>query len=490
MDDSSTSRSGSSPGPAPPPPPRQVATVGGTPSPQLPNVDLGGAIAYIRAPTGRVDRRPTPRFSVLVAASGALLIVGGLVGANIITDLPDALLMIGYLVLVVGGYALVWMFRDGPLAAAGATASGIALPIVLSVTFGGSDDAAFGATALLSMAGWLAAYFVGPGRGHVIYLGLALVGVATFIVGLLGGGLSGTDNPTMGFVWGLAASGGIYLAAAYFLDRWSLSGIATSFVAIGNFMMAFAGVSLITLSGVGELDQLTDPGNLLDGRGTIGIDQVQLILPGIALAAAGIMMIRYGVAALRRATAWNGAAALTLGTFGLAVGVFGSNGVLLFLGILVLGSALIVGAHLLAARIGEADELAEAPSFAEVGLIQAVREAMPVKVEDPEVWRSFGGVAWSAPTPTHGADHQVAPDWWIASDGRWYPPQGARSAPAAAPPPPPPPSPPSPPSPPPPPPPSATPEPAVDAPSAYEDLPPAPGWWKASDGEWYPPASR
>jgi hypothetical protein len=44
------------------------------------------------------------------------------------------------------------------------------------------------------------------------------------------------------------------------------------------------------------------------------------------------------------------------------------------------------------------------------------------------------------------------PGWWMASDGRWYPPE---SHPAAPPP-----------------------------------APPGPGWWMASDGRWYPPESH
>jgi len=49
------------------------------------------------------------------------------------------------------------------------------------------------------------------------------------------------------------------------------------------------------------------------------------------------------------------------------------------------------------------------------------------------------------------------PDWWLASDGKWYPPQ------SHVPPPPPPPPP----------------------PSSEEPVPF--GWWLASDGRWYPP---
>lgn len=57
------------------------------------------------------------------------------------------------------------------------------------------------------------------------------------------------------------------------------------------------------------------------------------------------------------------------------------------------------------------------------------------------------------------SDTSQGPGWWIASDGRWYPPAAEQSAPP----------------------------PSVDPPSPSGG-PPSPGWWLASDGNWYPPA--
>ncbi len=57
------------------------------------------------------------------------------------------------------------------------------------------------------------------------------------------------------------------------------------------------------------------------------------------------------------------------------------------------------------------------------------------------------------------------PGWWLASDGRWYPPEQAPGyapqpqTPAASP---------------------------ISAPVVGTDAPP-PGWWQASDGSWHPP---
>ncbi|MGO8872964.1 MAG: hypothetical protein ACLQPH_16485 [Acidimicrobiales bacterium] len=54
------------------------------------------------------------------------------------------------------------------------------------------------------------------------------------------------------------------------------------------------------------------------------------------------------------------------------------------------------------------------------------------------------------------SDTSQGPGWWLASDGRWYPPEQA-PAPTSAPSP------------------------------AGADSPQGPGWWRATDGRWYPP---
>ena len=70
------------------------------------------------------------------------------------------------------------------------------------------------------------------------------------------------------------------------------------------------------------------------------------------------------------------------------------------------------------------------------------------------------------------SDTSQGPGWWVASDGRWYPPQpdtpGATMTQWAGP--------------------GAVPYPAV-GPAGYVGSPgqPGPGWWQASDGQWYPP---
>jgi hypothetical protein len=56
------------------------------------------------------------------------------------------------------------------------------------------------------------------------------------------------------------------------------------------------------------------------------------------------------------------------------------------------------------------------------------------------------------------SDVSQGPGWWVASDGKWYPPQSAGS-----------------------------PAPGVLTLPAGPDTAQGPGWWQASDGKWYPP---
>ena len=68
------------------------------------------------------------------------------------------------------------------------------------------------------------------------------------------------------------------------------------------------------------------------------------------------------------------------------------------------------------------------------------------------------------------SDVSQGPGWWIASDGKWYPPEQAPQAPQPAP---------------------AVPVvpvvPTATPPPVGSDRPLGPGWWQATDGRWYPP---
>ncbi len=425
-------------GAAPPfaPKPASAAPAAAAPSAAA----IGSQIAeYLRGPAGRAERRPTPRFSVLAAVAAAVMMVVGTFLAAASGDVPRALFTIIMLVLVLGGYALVWLFRDGPLASAGATASTLGFPLLLVVALTGDEAPSLLTIGFLSLIAWLAAFFVGPGRGHVAYAGFSVFTLAMIILGQTVGD-GGAENPAVSVIWVALLLGVAYLGIGYLLDRADLSGVATAFAGSANVVFVLAILAVFEIGGVADYGDVFGSGesNFSSiGNGVSG-SLSQLILPAVLLIAAGVVGLRYGVAALRRATAWTGAALVGTGVFALLMGLFGENGLLLTFSVLILGGGLVYGAWFLSTRIGEADELAEAPSFTEVGLIQAVRDAMPVKTTDPEVWRSFGGAAWyGSPEAAAGSP---GPGWWIASDGRWYPPQAAtpaapdpRPAPPAAP---------------------------------------------------------
>lgn len=448
---------------------------------------VGNLIELLRKAGPRAERRATPRFGVLVSVLGALLVT---VGAIQMAGSSAAGVIFVSLVLCAGGYYLVWTQREGPLASAGAAVSAAALPIlvgsVLSLGVKSSSSATGAAviTLIVSVAGWLVAYFVGPGRGHVVYAAAALIGVAAGGVSVLG-----QSGSFVGAMLVLIFFAALYLGAGYLLDRREVAGLATAFVGVGvGLAIAACVLGVIGITGALVGDSLNDlfsssgsssssrPSGSSSTRSFSGsssssrssssstfdvVSATDLLLPGLLLIPGGIAMIRYGVGALRRATAWTGAVVSATGVFMFGYALFSKTAAAVSILLLVIGGGAIYGGFWIQRKLGEEGELEAAPSFGSVGLFQAVKTGRSVRVQpgDPLLWRSYGGaVVHGAPWPGAAAAAPGAPGpgWWLASDGNWYPPTGA---PMAAPPPPP---------------------PAV--PGA-----PGPGWWLASDGQWYPP---
>lgn len=445
---------------------------GAAPTPGAPDVKAAASTAtsYLRGPVGRAERRPIPRFSVLLAVAGALLMTVGPLAATSVAEVSDGLMTVLFLLLLGGGYALVWLFRNGPLATAGATASAIALPMLLLVAFeSDSGDGNVGLVLLLSFAGWLAAYLAGPGRGHVVYAGFAMTGLGIWLVDKVGGSGEFSD-PTVPVLWGFIIIGALWLAAGYGLDKLNLAGVATAFVGSGAAFVATAGFWVLALTGATAAGDLAgdNPFSSDSFGGSIGDDYAGLILPGVALLAVGIGAIRYGVGSGRRATAWVGTFALATGGFSLLTGLFSSNGALLVIALVLIGAGVVAGAWFLSGPLGEADELSEAPSFAQVGLLQALKDAVPNRptpagptpgapAQPYQQGQPYPQAQPFTSAPATDPSSPPQPGWWLASDGNWYPPSQASGAAPAAP---------------------ATPS---------ADQPPGPGWWMASDGNWYPP---
>ena len=219
----------------------------------------------------RIHRRPEPRLGIALAGAGAGLAVVGAIalggdrlvaeGGGTGSKYPG--LAISLLVVVLG-VALNTIHRTGPLAAAGVAASATALvPLSFFLTYSDTSSRSgspisFGTILFLSWVGWAAGYLLGPGRGHGLYLGAALIGVWLWMLEVtehifsfptdLVFGFVSTGDPTS-FGTGAASpgfdsAGGpsthtigsytlafavAYLLAAQRLDRSDHRGIATGF---------------------------------------------------------------------------------------------------------------------------------------------------------------------------------------------------------------------------------------------------------------------
>jgi len=376
------------------------------------------AVGLVQQIGPRVERRPTLRFGTLVSVLGAIV---ALVGALQMAGSSTAGLIVVSLALCAGGYYLVWTFRSGPLAAAGAAASAAALPLVFVGLFslGSTSDAMSGSSingvVFLSLVGWIAAYAVGPGRGHVVYATLALVGVAGAAIAVVGGGL--VED------------------AGYVLDRHQVSGLATAFVGVGvGLAISICVLGVAGILGVLGSDAFAD----ISGSGSssrsrssssAGIGAADLLFPGLLMIPGGVLMIRFGVGLLRRATAFGGAVVTATGLFLLSYALFSTSAAALSMLLLVLGGAAVFGGHWVSAKLGEEGDLDPAPSFATVGLIDAVKSGRSVEATagDPLIWRSFAGtpIEGAVPWQTAAPVGAPAPGWWQASDGNWYPPPAA-----------------------------------------------------------------
>ena len=69
----------------------------------------------------------------------------------------------------------------------------------------------------------------------------------------------------------------------------------------------------------------------------------------------------------------------------------------------------------------------------------------------------------------HVSDSSPGPGWWLASDGKWYPPKETDQPPGRA---------------------GGSRPTASGIPPKETDRSPGPGWWLASDGKWYAPEAR
>src|SRR5262249_44238870 len=132
----------------------------------------------------RFWHRPEPRVGTTLAGVGIGLVV---VGVNVLSgdhlghnrgaagQAPGALVC---LAIVVGGYILAAVYRDGALRTVGVAATLLALPpFLFFTTFSANDVPPIPIATILfvSSAVWLVSFVYGPTRGHLLYLGAGLI---------------------------------------------------------------------------------------------------------------------------------------------------------------------------------------------------------------------------------------------------------------------------------------------------------------------------
>jgi len=317
----------------------------------------------------RAARRPEPRFGVSLAGAGAAMLVVGAIalgGDQLFgtssgegSQIPGLLITFA---VIVAGVALTASYRSGPLAAAGVAASAAALPAFLAfLTYSQDSPPSFDTILLLSFIGWAAGYLVGPGRGHSLYVGAALLGLwlwfvevtehlfsfpVNFLFGLARAASAGTIDSSSSSSSSFGASSGSvpdattigiytlvfavgYLVVARLLDRRNLRGLATPFT--------FAGVVTLIV-GVASLS------NDLEQVGT-----------GIAFAIAGLLLIYLGATEGRRATNLVGAILVFLGITTVVADPFDTATSFGFAEIIV-GTVAILIAHWIATQFHEPPE--------------------------------------------------------------------------------------------------------------------------------------
>jgi hypothetical protein len=254
------------------------------------------------------------------------------------------------LAVIVVGVGLAARFRSGPLAAGGVAASAVALPpFVFFLTFSDTSPPSFNSILFISTAGWLAAYLVGPSRGHTLYLGIALVGLwlwflevteklfsfpTDFLAGLAqtasGDVLGGTPATSLDASAAPDASNiGVYsvgfaiayLVVARVLDRRGARGMATPFV--------FGGIVTLVI-----------------GIAALG-DDLEAIGTGAAFTVAGLALCYFGATESRRATNWSGAILIFFGVTTIVADPFDSPSTFGLVEIIV-GLGVIAVAHAVA----------------------------------------------------------------------------------------------------------------------------------------------
>lgn len=347
----------------------------------------------------RALRRMTPRVGVTLAGTGGFIAVAGALGIGgdqLTTDDGDIQRIPGVLIslaIIAVGLLALRAVRTGPLATAASIAVAVGIPALLVFTT--VDDAdfppfSFDAVLLLSTLAWAVAYAVGPARGRMVMLTLALVFAPIFVmeqveeisgvpeaVGaglsqMFGGGAEMSESYTFDeegnvvFDDGFEAEGDEFdfegAAEPDFPDPTNLGAIALVFgvvYLVGSHLLSrreYLGVGT-PLASVGAFSTLAGLAFLSDDLQEIGT--------GVLLVVIGLAVIAIGASAARRFTTWFGGLFVGQGVLVLVTKALGDDASMLTASLvfLLIGLVVVFAAHLLSAALAEAPEEDEARSF-------------------------------------------------------------------------------------------------------------------------------
>lgn len=276
-----------------------------------------------------IRSRPAPDVHhALMAASGALLALAGMVVAGDSRSDGRTVPVVVCLVLVGLGYGAV-LSGARVLRPAGVAVLAVGLGALPAFVIIDEDTTSVtGPLALMTIL-WALAYIVPATRGRPFLLGLALAGAWATLFDAVGDDFA--TNPDGSFQSDANSAfyislfiGAGYLLASWALDRRSLPGLATPFVAVGD-------IAVVVGTG-GVAADLGDTGG-----------SVLVIASGAAL---GVV----GHAGGRRLTTWLGAATVASGAVGLVGAIVGDDAEPLTAAALLAVAALVVAAAVFAAE--------------------------------------------------------------------------------------------------------------------------------------------
>ena len=353
----------------------------------------------------RAARRMTPRVGIALAGAGALIAMGGAIGIGgdqLTNDDGDIQRVPGIaiaLVLIAAGFALLHALRTGPLSTAGAVAVAVGIPMLVFFATVNDDSFpffAFDALLLISAVAWLAVHLIGPGRGRLVFLVLALLAAPLFVMEQVEDISSVPESIGQGFseMFGSASvssgsgssedftfdeNGELVFPEDGFVEE-DLLGEDAGFEAdlpdatnLGVIAVVFGlvyalGSHLLTRRGY---DGTASPlGAIGAGLLVIGVallnDDLQDVGSGLVLVVLGFGVLVVGAVGARRFTAWFGAAMVAQGVIVLTGEILGDGSSTLTssLAYLLVGVGVVCVAHLVTTFLAEPDEEDEVRSFA------------------------------------------------------------------------------------------------------------------------------